>query len=137
MQKAGETLQDAYTQLSLSGYATNLVISSEQVYNLQLAFREAMESDFNTANALTIYHEIIKQVNIHMRHGEKSFGIIAQLLTLLNEMHTVLGFTVRMPEITEEVHTMYKKWQQAKQEKAFAEADAIRDALKAQNIRVR
>lgn len=130
--------QDAIVQLKLNNYATKSELTSEIVKEQYDKFIEVMSHDFNTANAITVVQESLKQLNIHMRQGEKSFGVLVQYITLLRQFDDILqiGFTTDVL-VTETDQQLYMEWKLAKQNKDFAKADLIRDELLTKDIRVR
>jgi len=137
-----EKMQQSYvmasTQLKLHKYPINGAISSERVIEQQEAFFAAMRADFNTANAITVLHEVIKQVNIHVRQGEKSFSVLVQYLRLLALIDELLVLQiVTPPTITDEDIALYEAWNEAKAAKDFAKADALRDQLAKKGITAR
>lgn len=138
VEKIEQTIEDAQVQLKLFDYSIKKEISSEIVYEQQKQFKDAMDWDFNTPNAITVVHEIIKQMNIHLRQGEKSFGVLAQYLVLYQEIDTVLGLQLyREIDVDDEAKNLFKQWNSAKQDKNYQVADELRTALLTKNIRVR
>jgi cysteinyl-tRNA synthetase len=136
--KMRQTYEQAYTQLKLHKYVVNGTISSERVIEQQEQFLRALRTDFNTANAITVLHEVIKQVNIHTRQGEKSFSVLVQYLSLLARMDELLVLQiVNEPMITDEDIALYEAWGVAKKEKDFNTADALRATLADKGIAVR
>jgi len=138
VEKMQETYVNAVTQLKLLKYLTKGTISSEIVIEQQKKFIEAMKTDFNTANAMTVLHEVIKQINIHLRQGEKSFGVLVQYLTLLEEIENILQlFIVKEVHVSEDDILMYHDWKNAKAVKDFKKADTLRQQLAEKGIQVR
>ncbi|MGL5042255.1 MAG: cysteine--tRNA ligase [Culicoidibacterales bacterium] len=138
VEKMQQMYEDVTTQLKINNYLAKNLISSERVYEQQQKFEAAMNNDFNTANAITTLHEITKQMNIHLRQGEKSYGVLSQYAMLFSKIDEVLGLNLAI-EITIDAPTIqtYKSWQEAKASKDFITADKHRNALLAKNIRVR
>jgi len=136
--KMHQTYQNAYTQLKLHKYFVKGTISSERVIEQQEQFLTALRTDFNTANAITVLHEVIKQVNIHLRQGEKSFSVLVQYLLLLTMIDELLVLQiVSEPTITDGDIALYEAWLDARKEKNFIEADALRATLANKGINVR
>jgi len=137
-QKMRETYRAAYTQLKLHNYPINGTISSERVIEQRERLLAALRSDFNTANALTVLHEVIKQMNIHLRQGEKSFGVLMQYLLLLTIIDELLVLQIAQPlTILPEDVNLYEQWREAKRMRDFAQADALREQLTKKGIVVR
>ena len=138
VQKMQETYKNAVTQLKLHEYLTKSFISSERVIEQQNKVQEALDQDFNTANVITILHDVMKQVNIHLRQGEKSFGVLVQYLTLVQDINELLQLEICEDVlVTAEDRETYHAWKAAKAAKDFATADTLRDRLLAKGIQVR
>jgi cysteinyl-tRNA synthetase len=103
----------------------------------RVRFEEAMDDDFNTANALSAIFELVTFINSH------ADGASAELLqTMLKELTTLTDICGLIPERkvelpAEEVAFIEAKIAErkaAKKARDFAKADAIRDELKAKGI---
>lgn len=130
-----ETYRNAYTQLKLHDYPPKGAVSSERVIEQQESFIASLRMDFNTANALSVLHEVIKQINIHVRQGAKSFSVLVQYLTLLEMMDELLQLQIiEEIVITAEDIALYKAWQKAKGAQNFVEADSLREQLSKKGI---
>jgi cysteinyl-tRNA synthetase len=109
-------------------------------------FTEAMNSDFNTAQALAVAFEVVREMNQRLSEAEGT-GIESEagaLLALLNAlqwmMETILGIpleTQRLPEseLIDQLMAHIIEWrQQLRARKLFDLADRIRDDLKSLGI---
>ena len=97
-------------------------------------FIRAMEDDVNTADAIAAVFELVRDLNIYLSdEAEKktlSFG-----LALLNELCGVLGLSEEeKQDIDSQVEELIAKRTEAKKNKDYATADAIRDQLKGMGI---
>lgn len=137
VERMEQSYQDASTLLQLHDYQVDLPITSEVVTKHQNDFFEAMDNDMNTANAITVLQEVFKQLNIHVRQGEKSFGVTSQYLKLIELIVDVLGFSFEIVVVTDDLKKVYNDWQTARSNKDFATADELRNTLQEKNIRVR
>ncbi len=93
-------------------------------------FDEAMDDDFNTADAIAAIFELVKFANTHA--DEKSSPAFLQgLLGQIKELSDVCGLIVEKKEemLPEEVEELIAKRQAARKEKNFARADEIRAQL--------
>lgn len=95
-------------------------------------FENAMDDDFNTADAVTAIFEITKFANLNVNEqSSKEFvsGIKAKILNLCNilgiEPEEKTDFQVN----TDEIEALIAKRTEAKKSKDFATADAIRQQL--------
>ena len=98
-------------------------------------FIEAMDDDLNTADAISVVFELIKQVNSYVKDGcSKEFA--ERSLFVLNELTGVLGLLRDKDEGTldEEIDRLVAERQDARSNRDFKRADEIRDILKAKGI---
>ena len=102
-------------------------------------FCEAMDDDFNTANAISAIYELVREINARVNpnaHPSKALAEACRAIYL--ELSDVLGipFIERRDELTEEQQALFEARKAARKEKNWAESDRIRDELKAQGILV-
>ena len=98
-------------------------------------FDNAMDDDFNTADAISAVFELVKYVN----SNSSSDNTTAYLTTLKEKITTltdVLGLIVDKKEemLDSEIDELIAKRQQARKDKNFALADQIRDELLSKGI---
>ncbi len=93
-------------------------------------FEEAMDDDFNTADAISVVFELVKYINSHV-DGGSSGEFLKALYDLLYQLTDVLGLIVDKKEemLDEEIERLIAERQTARKEKNFARADEIRNAL--------
>ena len=98
-------------------------------------FEEAMDDDFNTADALAAVFELVKFANTNVTE-ESSKAFAAGLLELLVKLCDVLGIiAVKKEEILDkEIEDLIQERQEARKAKNFARADEIRDELLTKGI---
>ncbi|MEW6309006.1 MAG: cysteine--tRNA ligase [Bacillota bacterium] len=97
-------------------------------------FIEAMDDDFNTADAIAVLFELTRDLNITLT-PDSSRDILTVALDLYAELGGVLGLLGREDGVLgAEVERLLELRQQARQARNWAEADAIRDRLAAQGI---
>ena len=98
-------------------------------------FIEAMEDDLNTADALAAVFTLAKDINMAIDAGAKKASLTA-MAELFDELTGVLGFLYnrKNDSLDAEVEELIAKRTQARKEKNFKEADAIRDKLKEMGI---
>ena len=100
-------------------------------------FISAMEDDLNTADAISVIFELIKDINNATKAGgTKEFA--EKCLSLLDELTGVLGLLrdneQEISGIDDEIQKLVDERQEARKAKNFARADEIRDILKAKGI---
>ena len=97
------------------------------------AFLEAMQDDLNTPNAMMRIFDVVKAININLRARELKDEIFAQYHDL-KAMLDVLGIEHNYFNVSNELKEVYKKWNQAKNDKDFALADEYRKVLMEANV---
>ena len=97
------------------------------------AFLEAMQDDLNTPNAMMRIFDVVKAININLRARELKDEIFAQYHDL-KAMLKVLGIEHNYFNVSDELKEVYKKWNQAKNDKDFALADEYRKVLMEANV---
>jgi len=100
-------------------------------------FDEAMDDDFNTADAVAVIFELVREINAAVNpnaHPTKALAETCRALYL--ELSDVLGipFIERRDELTEEQQALFEARKEARKAKNWAESDRIRDELKGQGI---
>ena len=132
---AGDRLRDLIekaTQMEMTEEEDELLdTTKEYVYE----FEEAMDDDFNTADAIAAIFDLVKFANTKLDE-ESSGGILMAVFEKIEKLMGVLGleFTVDRNEIDPQIQELIDKRQQARKEKNFALADQIRDELLSQGI---
>jgi cysteinyl-tRNA synthetase len=98
------------------------------------AFIEAMDDDLNMSGALGVVFDFIRDVNKLLDAGEAGAAGAANALALLDRLNSVTGVFAPAAEETvpQEVLDRVMARQQARRNKDFAQADALRDGLLAE-----
>ncbi len=93
-------------------------------------FDEAMDDDFNTADAISAIFELVKFINTNT-NGESSGAYLAALHEQIRELADVCGLIVDQKEemLDADIEKMIEERQAARKAKDFARADAIRNEL--------
>ena len=109
--------------------------SAEEALRYREKFREAMEDDFNTADAIAAVFELVKFSN-HCTGEATSRALADTLYDLLEELTGVLGIVVAPQEesLDSRIEALIQERQEARKNKDFARADQIRDELLSQGI---
>lgn len=99
-------------------------------------FIEAMDDDLNTADGLAAVFELVRDINVSvLQSGSKA--LITEAIKLFDELTGVLGIVYTREadnSLDAEVEKLIEARQAARKMKNWAEADRIRDELKAQGI---
>ena len=117
-EKIGNELKEAEKQL----------INESLKYNER--YNEAMDDDFNTADAISVIFELVKFINTNTDENS-SKEYVESLLKQLNTLADICGLILeRKKEILDqEIEDMIAARQAARKEKNFKLADEIRDTL--------
>lgn len=98
-------------------------------------FDEAMDDDFNTADAISAIFELVKFANTNVKEGASKAFIqaIKEEIVLLSD---ICGLIVDKKEeiLDTDIEALIQERQEARKAKNFARADEIRDTLLAQGI---
>ena len=103
----------------------------EKVEALNRKFDEAMDDDFNTADAISVIFEIVKVTNSEITL-DSSKELIQKALDKILLLSDVLGIEAKKEEeglLDEEIEKKIAQRQDARKNRDFAKADAIRDEL--------
>ena len=98
-------------------------------------FEDAMEDDFNTADAVSAIFEIVRESNSTVKDFSADYA--KKVLKVLEDLCSVLGIETTKEEeiLDEEIEKLIEERQAArKEQKIFARADEIRDQLLEQGI---
>lgn len=98
-------------------------------------FREAMDDDLNTADAISAIFELVTAINQAVKDGASKEFAQKSLDTLLELTH-VLGLleAEENADVDDEIKKLVDEREAARAAKDFAKADQIRDELKAKGI---
>ena len=97
-------------------------------------FEDAMEDDFNTADAVSAIFEIVRESNSTVKDFSADYA--KKVLKVLEDLCGVLGIETTKEEeiLDEEIEKLIEERQAARKNKDFARADEIRDQLLEQGI---
>lgn len=104
--------------------------------NFRKMFENAMDDDFNTADAVTAIFEIVKFANVNINeNSSKNFieAILNEMLSLCDILGIKFEETEKDSE-SEEIEALIEERQTARKNKDWTKADKIRDDLKARGI---
>lgn len=131
-----DNVAKAYTKLinRVASLEDNLPVNESSLSPYRKAFMEAMDNDLNTSLGLTSVYDVLKADDIN--DSEK--------LALIKEFDSVLSLDLLKgknksdksgdDDLSKEVELLIQKRNEARKNKDWATADAIRDELKARNI---
>lgn len=107
----------------------------EQLNGHQRRFNEAMDNDFNTADAISVIFDIVKLANSNLT-ANSSYILIKAVYERIVLLCDVLGIEAKQKEeiLEEEINELIAERQAARKNKNFARADEIRDILAKKGI---
>jgi len=99
-------------------------------------FIKAMDDDLNTADAISSVFELVKDINTTVITDAPAKELVELATTLFDELTGVLGlvYNRKTESLDDEIEKMIEARTQARKDRNWAEADRIRDELKAQGI---
>lgn len=100
-------------------------------------FIDAMEDDLNTADAIGTVFELVRDINTNVNEGVNSKQLVEHAIKIFDELTGVLGLLYNREKkgsLDDEIEAMINARNEARKAKNWAEADRIRDELKAQGI---
>ncbi|EAO55069.1 Cysteinyl-tRNA synthetase [Bacillus thuringiensis serovar israelensis ATCC 35646] len=106
-----------------------------EIEKFQTAFEEAMNDDFNTANAITELYNVANHANQYLLEEHTSKVVIEAYVKQLETLFDILGLELTQEELLdEEIEELIQKRIEARKNRDFALSDQIRDDLKGRNI---
>lgn len=113
----------------------------KNIDNYKSSFKDEMDNDFNTSNAITCIFEIVRLIN-SVANDKCSKKFLQKLLNEILSLCNVLGILYETGEEKQnidekEIEELIAKRQEAKKNKNYKLADEIRDSLKEKGIVLR
>jgi len=135
-----ERILTAVDRLKEIGGQDRMVSSEEEVQlgllkELIKKFEDAMEDDFNTADAIAAIFEIVKLSNIQVTTSS-SLEFVEKILSTIVSFCDIIGIkTERQKELLDDdIEVLIEERQTARKEKDFKRADEIRNLLLEKDI---
>ena len=99
-------------------------------------FIKVMDDDLNTADAISAVFELVKDINTSVITDEPSKELVEYATKLFDELTGVLGlvYNRKTENLDDKIEKLIEARTQARKDRNWAEADRIRDELKAQGI---
>ena len=109
--------------------------SPEFLAKYKQEFIDAMDDDFNTADAIGVLFSMVREINTMVAEGAGKAAIEAAI-ALFDELTYVLGlvYNRKADDLDAEVEALIEQRTAARKAKDFKTADAIRDKLKEMGI---
>lgn len=101
-------------------------------------FEREMDDDFNTADAITVLFDLVREANKYLESERTEAPVLRKILDTLHSLGAVLGLTFKETrngsEDEADIEAMIEERTKARRNKDFQKADAIRDKLQAMGI---
>lgn len=99
-------------------------------------FEEAMDDDFNTANAISVLFDLARLANLYLNESNTASEVLETFAELFDVIANVLGITFAQEQelLDEEIDALIAERIEARKNRDFARSDAIRDQLQAMGI---
>ena len=123
LQNAGDTVPENADEIK------------KQLDSRREQFCRAMDDDLNTADGIAAVFELVRDINVSvLESGSKE--LVEYATKLFDELTGVLGlvYNPKSETLDSEIEAQIEARQEARKAKNWAEADRIRDELKAQGI---
>ena len=100
-------------------------------------FDEAMDDDFNTADAQSVLFDLVRFANSNVT-GENSRAFIVEVKKVITTLGDILGLILEKKQevLDDEIEALIEERQAARKARNFARADEIRDQLAAMGIQL-
>lgn len=135
IKNAEASLEFALSHAQSESLADEEIKLLEELPCFEARFHEAMQDDFNTADAISIVFELVKFANSYAKEGaSKPFA--TEVYELFKKLTDILGLLYsnndnsKQTLTDEEIQQYIDKRTEAKKAKDFKEADRIREFLK-------
>ncbi|QBP39762.1 cysteine--tRNA ligase [Paenisporosarcina antarctica] len=107
-----------------------------KIEEVRKQFITSMDDDFNTANGIAALFELAGLANLYLIEKHTEASVLSVFMDTLKELAFILGIEVEVKSLVldAEIDLLIEERIQARKDKDFARADAIRDQLKELNI---
>ncbi len=136
-----ERIRTAYANVAHRLTATaGLAEGSEQwlaeIAQVKVNFEEAMNDDFNTANAVSALFELSRIANVYLKETNTDSKVLQAILETFTIIGDVLGIQVKVEAglLDEEIEALLEERIAARKNRDFARSDEIRDQLLSMDI---
>ena len=124
-------IETCYYELRLAEETQKTEEVSSLLEDSRVKFDSALNDDFNTPLALSVFFNMIKNINSLAAEEKITKNMSEKILPVLEYMLDVLGLKIQTvsDEEIESVFALIKKRENLREQKQFEEADKIRDEI--------
>ena len=127
-------IETALKQVEVKAQLANVEFDEKYDEEKYQEFLDQMADDLNTPNAYMVIFDTVKLLNQALRVKEIDWANVSKEYNAIKKMLYILGIYIDKVELDEEAKDLYTKWNNAKAEKNFEEADKYRNALMEKGI---
>ena len=108
----------------------------EKIAQIKIDFEEAMNDDFNTANAISMLFELSRIANVYLNEANTDKEVLQAILNTFDVIGNVLGIQAKVEAglLDEEIEALIEERNAARKSRDFARSDEIRDQLLSMDI---
>lgn len=132
-QKIKRTYSQTFYQLDLADQLDKKGVHDSQLSKIHQGFIEALEDDFNTPNAITELHNLVKYANQKIRE-RNTYPVMRGALELFDVFFKILGLNPEVSRLTKTDRAIYMEWTNARKNREFDKADRLREKLQERGI---
>ena len=129
-----DRIETALHQAEVKSQIANASLEAELSEEDWNGFMAAMDDDLNTPNAYKVIFDTVKKLNQSLRQREVDYGAVGKYYQTVEKMLSVLGVFIEPVKLSDDDKDIYQKWNAAKAEKNFEEADKFRAILQERHI---
>ena len=107
-----------------------------KVNQIKVDFEQAMNDDFNTANAISALFELSRIANVYLNEANTDKAVLQAILNMFDTIGDVLGIQAKVEAglLDEEIEALIEERIAARKNRDFARSDEIRDQLLSMDI---
>jgi len=123
-------------EVKLKGYDKKISKFAEKMHK---KFISAVADDLNTPEALAVLFEFMNEINKLIDENKLPRKNAREILNIILDLDKILGLKLKQAlkdEIPEEIKKLLEKREKLRKEKRYAEADAIREKIRAMGYEV-
>ena len=122
-------IETALKQVEVKSQLANVTFDEEYDEVKYKEFLDQMADDLNTPNAYMVIFDTVKLLNQALRVKDIDWNAVSKEYNAIKKMLYILGIYINVTTLDDEAKDLYTKWNAAKAEKNFDEADKYRNAL--------
>ncbi len=127
-EKIKRTYSQTFYQLDLADRLDSKPFIDNHLKRINQKFMAALDSDFNTANALSELYNLMKYANQKLRQRD-TYPEMRGALEVFDTFFRILGLRPEVQRLTQNDRAIYTAWTAARKNKEFDKADRLREKL--------